>query len=71
MVTLSLEELALAPARALVRALYLEHLLAFVQRGCDQADFHTAIAPAFAWDLTTYWLPSWWASLTRHGLPAR
>ena len=36
---------------------YLEHLLTLVQRGCEQADFHTASEPAFAQahaDLATY-----------------
>ena len=57
MVTVSLEEPALAPARTLVRVPYLEHLLALVQRGCEQADSHTASEPAFAQahaDLATY-----------------
>ena len=57
MVTVSLEEPALAPARTLVRVPYLEHLLTLVQRGCAPADLPTAIAPALAQahaDLATY-----------------
>ena len=48
MVTVSLEEQALTPARTLVRVPYWEHLLELVQRGCLEADFHTAIEPALA-----------------------
>ena len=57
MVTVSLEEPALAPARTLARVPYLEHLLALVQRGCAPPEFPTAIAPALAQahaDLATY-----------------
>ena len=57
MVTVSLEEPALAPACTLVRAPYWDHLLELVQRGCLEADFHTAIEPALAQahaDLATY-----------------
>ena len=57
MVTVRLEEPALAPARTLARVPYLEHLLALAQRGCEQADFPTASEPAFAQahaDLATY-----------------
>ena len=57
MVTVSLEEQALAPARTLIRVPYCEHLLELVQRGCLEADFHTAIEPALAQahaDLATY-----------------
>ena len=57
MVTISLEEPALAPGRTLVRVPYLEHLLELVQRGCEEADFHTASEPALAQahaDLATY-----------------
>ena len=57
MVTVSLEEQALSPARVLARVPYLEHLLALVQQGCAPADLPTAIAPALAQphaDLATY-----------------
>ena len=57
MVTVSLEEPALAPARTLVRVPYWEHLLHLAQRGCLEADFHTASEPALAQahaDLATY-----------------
>ena len=44
----SLKEQALASARTLVRVPYLEHLLALVQRGCEQAHFPAASKPASA-----------------------
>ena len=72
MVTVSLEEQALAPARTLARVPYLEHFLALVQRGCAPADLPTAIAPALAQahaDLATYFATvSLSASLIRHVL---
>ena len=53
MVTLSLEEPALAPARALMRVPYWEHLLELVHRGCVEADFSRQVSRAHA-DLATY-----------------
>ena len=57
MVTVSLEEPALAPARTLARVPYWEHLLHLAQRGRLEADFHTASEPALVQahaDLATY-----------------
>ena len=57
MVTVILEEQALAPARALARVPYLEHLLGLVQQGCEPAQLPDACAPALARahaDLATY-----------------
>ena len=48
MVTVILEEQALAPARVLARILYLEHLLGLVQQGCEPAHLPAACAPALA-----------------------
>ena len=56
MVTVQLEEQALAPARALARVPYLEHLLGLVQQGCEPAQLPAACAPALArahFDLAT------------------
>ena len=46
MVTVILEEQALAPARVLARVPYLEHLLGLVQQGCEPAQLPAACAPA-------------------------
>ena len=57
MVTVILEEQALAPARVLARVPYLEHLLSLVQQGCEPAQLPAACAPALARahaDLATY-----------------
>ena len=57
MVTVILEEHALAPAHVLARMPYLEHLLGLVQQGCEPTQLPTACAPAFARahaDLATY-----------------
>ena len=57
MITVSLEEQALAPARVLARLPYLEHLLGLVQQGCAPAQLPAACAPALAQahaDLATY-----------------
>ena len=57
MVTVILEEQALAPARVLARVLYLEHLLGLVQQECKPAQLPAACAPALVRahaDLATY-----------------
>ena len=57
MVTVILEEQALAPARVLARLPYLEHLRGLVQQGCETAQLPAACAPALARahaDLATY-----------------
>ena len=57
MVTVILEEQALAPARVLARAPYLEHLLGLVQQGCETHQLPAACAPALERahaDLATY-----------------
>ena len=57
MVTVILEEQALAPARVLARVPYLEHLLGLVQQGCEPDQLPAACAPAFERahaDLATY-----------------
>ena len=57
MVTVILEEQALAPACVLARVPYLEHLLAVVQHGCEPTQLPAACAPALEQahaDLATY-----------------
>ena len=57
MVTVILEEQALAPARVLARVPYLDHLLHLVQQGCEPAQLPAACAPALECahaDLATY-----------------
>ena len=57
MVTVLIEEQALAPARVLARVPYLEHLLGLVQRGCEAHQLAAACAPAVERahaDLATY-----------------
>ena len=57
MVTVIIEEQALAPARVLSRVPYLEHLLGLAQQGCEPAQLPDACVPAFARahaDLATY-----------------
>ena len=57
MVTVILEEQALAPARVLARVPYLGHLLGLVQQGCESHQLPAACAPALERayaDLATY-----------------
>ena len=57
LVTVSIEEPALAPAAPLARLPYWEHLLGLVREGLAEAAYSAAIGPALASahaDLTTY-----------------
>ena len=57
MVTVILDEQALAPARVLARMPYLEHLFGLAQQGCEPTQLPAACAPALARahaDLATY-----------------
>ena len=66
-VTVILEEQALAPARVFARVPYLEHLLGLVQQGCESHQLPAACAPALErahTDLATY-LNYWQASSIR------
>ena len=82
MVTMSLEEQALAPARTLVRVPYLEHLLAlvmcnpllFYSPSCNVAVTKLTFPPPLSLPSPKHmltwpltWLPSSWAYLTRYG----